>query len=125
MLNRPLRIAMFVLVFCATSIVGGVVLAQDAVPALPIGEDELQKLVIALYAVGLPFVTTRIRALKPTMPRMLVWSIPPMLGLLSGWIVNYFAASGPVNGWRGVAGGLIAISLWELKTTFKDHGVNG
>lgn len=102
-----------------------VAFAQDAAPALPLGETELEKVVIALFAAALPFVTNWIRRAKPTMPRMLVWSIPPLLGLLIGWVGSYFAAGGAVNGWRGLAGGLIAIALHEARTTFQDHGVNG
>jgi hypothetical protein len=98
--------------------------AQDTAPALPIGANDQEKLVIALFACVLPFVTKWIRQVKPTMPRMLVWSIPPVLGLATGWVASYFT-QGATNGWRGLAGGLIAIALWEAKTTFGDHGVNG
>lgn len=98
--------------------------AQDAGPALPLGSNEQEKLVIAVFAVLLPFATKFIRSLKPTMPRMLVWSIPPVLGLATGWVTSYFSG-GATSGWRGLAGGLIAIALWEARTTFGDHGVNG
>jgi len=113
------------LLAAAMLLVAVIAFAQDAVPAMPIGETELEKLVIAGFAAVLPFITNQIRKAKPTMPRMLVWSIPPVLGLLSGWAASYLAAGGPVNGWRGLAGGLIAISLHEARTTLSAHGVNG
>jgi len=97
--------------------------AQDA-PPLPVGETELEKLVIALFATVLPFVTGWLRKAMPSMPRLLVWSIPPVLGLAIGWTASYFGA-GDVNAWRGLAGGLIAIALHEFRTTVQKHGVNG
>lgn len=116
MLKRTMLVA-------AMLLVAVIAFAQDAAPALPIGANEMEKLVIALFAAVLPFVTGWLRQAMPTMPRLLIWSIPPFLGLLTGWAASYFASG--VNGWRGLAGGLIAIALHEFRTTAKDHGVNG
>jgi hypothetical protein len=122
MLRKVLRKALLVV---AVLFVAVAAFAQDVAPPMPIGANEMEKLVIVLFAAVLPFVTDWIRKAKPTMPRMLVWSIPPVLGALAGWVVAYFAAAGPVNSWRGLAGGLIAIALHEARTTFNDHGING
>jgi len=116
MLKRTLLVA-------ATLFMAVIAFAQDVAPTLPIGANEQEKLVIAMFAVLLPFATSAIRSLMPTMPRMLVWAIPPFLGLATGWVASYFSSG--VTGWKGLAGGLIAISMWELRTTFKAHGVNG
>jgi hypothetical protein len=98
-------------------------LAQETAPALPSGADETQKLVVALFAALLPFMVSKLRDLKPTMPRMLVWSLPSILGLLLTWGTSYLAAS--VNPWSGLLSGLIAVAIHEARTTFKDHGIDG
>lgn len=116
MLKRTLLVA--AMLFMAV-----IAFAQDVAPSLPIGANEQEKLVIAVFAVLLPFATKGIRSLMPTMPRLLIWSIPPVLGLATGWVASYFSSG--VTGWKGLAGGLIAIAMWEFKTTLADHGANG
>lgn len=116
MLRRTLLVA--TLLFVSV-----VAFAQDAAPALPIGADEMQKLVIGVFAVVLPFLVDLLRKAKPTMPRVLVWTLPSVLGLIATWGVSYLSTS--VNPWSGILSGLLAVALHELKTTVSAHGVNG
>jgi hypothetical protein len=115
------RIAGFL--FAWTFVVVALALAQEAAPPLPIGETEIQKLVIGLFAVVLPFLVNLLRKAKPTMPRMLVWSLPSILGLLLTWGTSLLTES--VNPWSGIVSGLLAVAVHEARTTFKDHGING
>jgi len=75
----------------------------------------------ALLAALLPFLVQGIRKLKPTMPRILVWSLPPVLGGLIAWLTQV----GGITGWQGVAAGLAAIALREAVSTLEEHGING
>jgi hypothetical protein len=75
----------------------------------------------ALLAAALPFLVQLIRNLKPQMPRILVWSLPPVLGGLIAWLTQV----GGMTGWQGVAAGLAAIALREFVSTLGEHGVNG
>ena len=75
----------------------------------------------ALLAAALPFLVQAIRSLKPQMPRILVWSLPPVLGGLIAWLTQL----GGLSGWQGVAAGLAAIALREFVSTLQEHGVNG
>jgi hypothetical protein len=112
-----------ILLATAILFVAVIAFAQEAAPALPMGADETQKLVIGVFAVVLPFLVGMLRKLKPTMPRLLVWSLPAILGMLGTWAVSYF--SGSVNPWSGALSGMIAVALHELRTTYADHGING
>ena len=114
--STPLLVLSFMLV--ATT-----VFAQDVAPVLPVGADDMQKIVIGTFALLLPFATKKLREVVPTMPRMLVWSLPSILGLLGTWGVSYLSAA--VNPWSGLLSGLLAVALWEAKSTLKDHGLNG
>jgi hypothetical protein len=75
----------------------------------------------ALLAAALPFLVQGIRRLKPEMPRILVWTLPPVLGGLIAWLTQV----GGMTGWQGVAAGLAAIALREFVSTLQEHGVNG
>jgi len=75
----------------------------------------------ALLAAALPFLVQAIRSLKPQMPRILVWSLPPVLGGLIAWLTQL----GGLSGWQGVAAGLAAIALREFVDTLQQHGLNG
>jgi len=75
----------------------------------------------AVMAALLPFLVQGIRRLKPQMPRILVWSLPPVLGGLIAWLTQV----GGMTGWQGVAAGLVAIALREFVSTLGEHGVNG
>ena len=75
----------------------------------------------ALLAAALPFLVQLIRNLEPQMPRILVWSLPPVLGGLIAWLTQV----GGMTGWQGVAAGLAAIALREFVSTLGEHGVNG
>ena len=74
----------------------------------------------ALLAAGLPFLVQVIRNLKPQMPRILVWSLPPVLGGLIAWLTQV----GGMSGWQGVTAGLVAIALREVVHTLQEHGVS-
>jgi hypothetical protein len=112
-----------VLAALALVFVAAIALAQDVAPTLPVGADEMQKLVIGVFAVVLPFLVDLLRKAKPTMPRVLVWTLPSVLGLIATWGVSYLSTS--VNPWSGILSGLLAVALHELKTTVSAHGVNG
>ena len=75
----------------------------------------------ALLAAALPFLVQLIRNLKPQMPRILVWSLPPVMGGLIAWLTQV----GGMTGWQGVAAGLAAIALREFVSMLQEHGVNG
>ena len=78
-------------------------------------------LVQALLAAALPFLVQAIRRLQPQMPRILVWTLPPVLGGLIAWLTQV----GGMTGWQGVAAGLAAIALREAVSTLEEHGING
>ena len=75
----------------------------------------------AVMTALLPFLVQGIRRLKPQMPRILVWSLPPVLGGLIAWLTQV----GGMSGWQGVAAGLAAIALREFVSTLQEHGING
>lgn len=75
----------------------------------------------AVLAALLPFLVQAIRLWKPTMPRILVWTLPPVLGGLIAWLTQVAG----MTGWQGVAAGLVAIALREAVHTLEEHGVNG
>lgn len=81
-------------------------------------------LVQTVFAAALPFLVQAIRNLKPTMPRILVWSLPPVLGAVIQWLGSLAAFPGFV-GWKGFVAGLAAIALREAVSTLNEHGVNG
>jgi hypothetical protein len=114
---------MLCLVASATFVIGvGLALAQEAgAITLPTAADQTQAAVIAVYAALLPFLVQGIRALVPTMPRILVWTLPPVIGGLVAWLTTL----GGIGGWKGLAAGLIAIALREGVSTLKQHGING
>lgn len=93
--------------------------AQEAI-TYPAPADQQQALVIAVFAAVLPFGVALLRKLVPTMPRILVWSLPPVLGALIAW-----GTALPLTGWQGLAAGLIAIAFREAASTLKEHGING
>jgi hypothetical protein len=93
----------------------------EAIPGLPSPVDQTQALVVAIYAAVLPFAVALIRKFAPTMPRLLVWSLPPVLGGLVAWLTQL----GGIGGWKGLAAGLIAIAFREFASTLKEHGLNG
>lgn len=97
-----------------------VVAAQEAPIPYPVPADQTQALIIAVFAAALPFGVALLRKLVPTMPRILVWSLPPVLGALIAW-----GTALPLTGWQGLAAGLIAIALREAASTLKEHGING
>lgn len=97
-----------------------VVAAQEVIPGLPNPADQSQAVVIAVFAAVLPFGVALLRKLVPTMPRILVWSLPPILGALIAW-----GTALPLSGWQGLAAGLIAIAFREAASTLKEHGING
>ena len=82
-----------------------------------------QSLVQAVFAALLPFLVQAVRDLRPTMPRLLVWTLPPVLGAVIQWLGSLAAFPG-FAGWKGFAAGLVAIALRELVSTLQEHGVN-
>jgi hypothetical protein len=83
-----------------------------------------QAFVAVLFAAGLPFLTSWVRSFAPGLPRMVVWTIPPVLGALLGYLGTLVTGAAP-GGWKGFLLGLIAIAVREAKSTFDEHGING
>jgi len=113
---KTVRLSLLVIA-CLVSVVA---LAQDAT-AYPVPADQSQALAIALFSALLPFLVSGIRKLRPTMPRIVVWTLPPFLGALIAWLTNL----GGLSGWQGLAAGLGAIALREGVSTLQEHGLNG
>ncbi|HEY6547630.1 MAG TPA: hypothetical protein VI589_06980 [Vicinamibacteria bacterium] len=108
--------AALVLVFAP----GVLAFAQDAIP-YPQPADQIQALVIAVFAAVLPIGVAVVRKALPTLPRIVVWGLAPAGGALLG----YLTSLGGMTGWKGFAAGLAAIAVRELVDTLKEHGVNG
>lgn len=110
------ELAFFALTFLACA----ALFAQDTLP-LPAPADQTQALVVAIFAAALPFAVAAVKTLIPGMPRILIWGLGPLLGTAIAWITNL----GGLTSWKGLAAGLVAIALNELKTTLQQHGLNG
>jgi len=106
--------------FTLTLLCVATLFAQDTLP-LPVPADQNQALVVALFAAALPFAVAAVKKLIPGMPRILIWGLAPLLGTAIAWITNL----GGLSGWKGLGAGLIAVALYELKSTLQQHGVNG
>ena len=103
---------------CAACAVATVALAADV--TLPTPADQSQAIAIAVFAALLPFAVAGIRKIAPTLPRIVVWGLPPVLGGLVAWLTNI----GNLSGWQGLGVGLVAIALREFVSTLQEHGVS-
>ena len=108
-------------VFVAILLTAGLALAQ-AVPS-PTPQDQppdwngmADTVVVAI----LPALVYYIRKVLPKMPRVVVWAIPLLLGAITTTIGQQLDAG--VSGWRGLMLGMLAISVRELASTFKQWG---
>jgi hypothetical protein len=102
------RIAAFTFLFALAFVC--VVVAQEAPPPLPVGETPAQELVIGVFSLVLPFIVGGIRKIIPGLPKLVIYSIP----IVVGGVVGYIGTLG-LNGWKGLAVGLIAIALHQFK----------
>jgi hypothetical protein len=102
---------------CAACGVATVALAAEAMPT-PV--DQSQAMAVAVFAALLPFAVAGIRKIAPTLPRIVVWGLPPVLGGLVAWLTNI----GNLSGWQGLGVGLVAIALREFVSTLQEHGVS-
>lgn len=123
-MERLGRIAPFALVLMLTFVLAA--FAQPAFPETPpdTGVLDWSYIVGKLLTPALYLVVFGTRKLLPRLPRLVVWSLPMVLGPLATqvqvWAMGLDPAS--VNYW---AAGALAIAMNELLSTVKQHGLKG